>query len=122
MSAPLAIGERSSHAQASTAAAASAAATIRLSRERKLRSAGAAPACASLRMDDTAFGHVQLGEMGVAVGQVQLDRPFRLRPAPADLGDVIFETLGETDLRTALFTGGGIADRLAPRFHHAGHV
>src|SRR5687768_17146570 len=70
-------------------------------------------------MDDAALGDVQPRELGVRIGQRDLQRPLRLGPAAADLGHVIFEPVRQVDPRPMLLAGHRVADRLAAGLDHA---
>lgn len=52
---------------------------------------GAASRTASVLVDDTTLGDVQLGELGVGGAQLDIERTFRAGPALADLAGVILK-------------------------------
>src|SRR6202521_504070 len=63
---------------------------------------------------DAAVAKMDVGELGVGVGQIELDRAGRLGAAATDLRDPVLETVRQIDARAVLSPGYRVADRLAP--------
>src|SRR5688500_7701396 len=117
----------SSQSQASPAAAARLAATIRVGRERR-ESNGAtsavvpapppsfgwspSPYRGGIGLEDTSGAHVDHGDVGMARGPVELDRAGRAGVAAGIFGFLILEAFGHLDADAMLVIGDRIADRL----------
>ncbi len=60
-------------------------------------------------------------ELAVGVGEVEGDRLFGYRPAAADFGAPILESLGKFDANAMFLPRDGIDDRFADRLNVTGH-
>src|SRR5688572_13943527 len=77
---------------------------------------------ASSGADDTVAVQVQVRELAVGVGERHLHRAVRPAAAAADLGDGVFEALGQHDLRARRLAGGLVEYRLAVHLDVAVHA
>src|SRR4029453_10526960 len=70
---------------------------------------------------DAALAEMNLGELGVGVGEFQPDRAGGLAPAAPDFGERVFEPVDHVDADAVLRAGHRIEDWLTAAFGHAGH-
>src|SRR5260370_22639762 len=72
--------------------------------------------------DDALVTQMDMGELAVAVLQIELDGAGRPGGAAADLGDAVLEAMRQVDSGAMLGPGNRISDRLASRFQPSGNI
>src|SRR5438270_13947086 len=87
------------------------------------RGAGAlteAQSAFAVLVDDAFVAQMKMGELSIAVFQIQLDGPGGLCGATADFRDAELEAVRQFDAHAVLGPGDRIADRLTDRLQQSG--